>query len=106
MSASFEQLIHEREPIPLIALHLFKIVILTAPLLLIMFLVAPLLGLRREIWGYLLLASLFGSIVSALLANRWSKVLFVRRAKESGLDPSEARHFYLTHDWDSSDAED
>src|SRR5260221_11808140 len=100
MSASFEQLIHEREPMPLIALHLFKIVILTAPLLLIMLLVAPLLGLRRQIWGYLLLVSLFGSIGSALVANRWSEARFVRRATDRGLDPSDARDFYKTYDWD------
>ena len=104
MSASFEQLIHEREPIPLIALHLFKIVILAAPLLLIMFLVAPLLGLHRAIWGYLLIVSLLGSIASALLANKWSEARFVRRAMGHGLDPSEARDFYKTYDWDGVDA--
>ena len=104
MSASFEQLIHEREPWPLIVLHFIKVAILAAPLVLIVFLIAPLVGLQRATWGYLLVASLAGSILSALIANKWSETRFIHRAEAHGLDVLEARQFYRTYDWDQHDA--
>jgi uncharacterized membrane protein YdjX (TVP38/TMEM64 family) len=106
MSESFVNLIHAPEPVLLIALHLVKATLLLVPVFLILLLVSLFFGFEAKIWVYLLFASIAGSIVSSLIANKWSELRFVRRAKTHGLDPTEAREFYRTYDWDGADAQD
>ena len=103
MTESFERLIHVPEPLPLVALHAVKLIVLLAPICLLMALVGPLIGTGSAIWIYLMLIFLTAGIGSALLANKWSESLFVRRAEAEGLDTSEAREFLRTYDWDEVD---
>ena len=103
MTDSFKRLIQVPEPLPLVALHFVKLAVLLVPICLLMALVGPLIGTGSEIWIYLTLIFLTAGIGCALLANKWSESLFVRRAEAEGLDSSEAREFIRTYDWDEVD---
>ena len=104
MNESFEQLMHGPDPWLLVALHLVKATLLLVPVFLILFFVGWIFGWGTLIWIYLLVGSIAASIISSLIANKWSESRFVRRAETRGLDPNEAREFYRTYDWDGADA--
>ena len=104
MNASFDDLIKAPEPWLLNALHGAKVTLAGLMLLSIPVGVAgAVLGFGRNIWLYVFFALMAGATLVALVANRWSKSLFARRAEQLGLDASEARSFWRTYDWDQDD---
>jgi hypothetical protein len=105
MSSPLEALIKQAEPWLLTALHFSKVVLVGGAFVsLVMIPVALVFGWAGRIWIYALLVTSAGSILCALVANKWSEALFARRAKALGQDPDEARRFWRTYDWDEAGA--
>ena len=107
MIDSLDDLIRGPEQVPwlLSALHVAKVALLSlAVMSFLVGIVGGLLGFGSLVWIYAFLALIAGATVVALLANRWSESLFVRRAQELGFNRGESQSFWRTYDWDAEDA--
>ena len=92
LSGSFNDLIKQPEPRPLVALHVAKVVVGSlAVVALGLGAVKFALGFETKAWFLGFVALLVASVAIALLANRWSELVFARRAIRLGLDGGEAR---------------
>ena len=103
-STPFDDLIAQPQSRSLNAVHVVKVVLfLLAILALIVGFVTSVLGFTLRGWVQVAAALLAASVIVAILANRWSESLFVRRAMTCGFDKRQAREFYRTYDWDETD---
>ena len=103
-SSPFDYLIAQPQPRSLDAVHVAKVALfLLAVLAFVVGFVTSALGFTLRGWVQVAAALLAASVIVAILANRWSEALFVRRAMTCGFDERQARKFYRTYDWDETD---